>query len=403
MEPAPAAPTPPPELRRARGAVAAVFFALGAIVGNLFPRIPDLKQSLGLGEADLGFALLGFSIGSVAALVVAVRLVARFGSRPVVRAATALLAASLLAPALARGVASLGAGLALLGAANGLLDVAMNAHGVRVERAFRRPLLSSFHALFSVGFAAGGALGGVAAAIGLGPGLHFALAGAGIGLPVWIATGALLPAAADRAVAESAARSSDAAGLGSPSVLPLGAIAFCSFLGEGSAADWSAVYLREHAGAGPGAAAAGFVAFSLAMAGLRFVGDPLTARFGRVAVLRASGLVAAAGLAFGLALAGPVGGALGFGLFGAGLALVVPVAFSAAGSVAEAGEAGRRIARVAALGYAGSFVGPPAIGLAAEWLGLRAALGIPAALAAVIVFAAPAARPRDPVENPGGS
>jgi len=162
-----------------------------------------------------------------------------------------------------------------------------------------------------------------------------------------------------------------------PLLLALGTIAFCSMLGEGAVFDWSAVYLRS-LGADAWLAAAGYTSFSLAMAAARLAGDRLTQRIGPRPLVRASGLLAGGGLAASLALAQPVAALAGFAAIGLGLALVVPLVFSAAARVPGT-AAGPAIAAVTTTGYLGFLAGPPAIGLIAE------AFGLPAALALVVV------------------
>jgi MFS family permease len=172
----------------------------------------------------------------------------------------------------------------------------------------------------------------------------------------------------------------------------LGVIAFCSFVGEGSASDWSAVYLAEELSAAPALAAMAFACFSAAAAVARFAADPLRARVGAVALVRGGTLLAAAGLLLGLAVHRPAAAIAGFTLLGAGLAPVAPIAFSAAGA-ADPQATGRNIGRVASIGYVGSVSGPIVIGWLAEATSLRLALGITALLALVIAATARAVQP----------
>jgi predicted MFS family arabinose efflux permease len=375
-------------LRRSRLAVSGLFIAHSVLFANLVPRVPAIKDRLGLSDGSLGLGLLGLGIGAVLALQLAGRLIGRFGSGPVARAGALAMCAALPPVALAPDLPALVVATVALGAAAGVLDAAMNAHGVVIERGYGRPIMSSFHALWSVAGAAGAVTGGLAARAGLGVAPHFLLAAvviAGVALAAmrWLLPGALDAAPATRA---SASARSGAAGWSRP-LLALSLIAFCSFCAEGTAADWSAVYLRDHLGSGAGSAAGGYAAFSLMMAAGRAVGDRLTARLGPVRLVRVGGLVAAAGFGLGLVLGHPLAAVAGFGLLGGGLACVVPVTFSAAGNL-DVGKGGAVIARVVTLGYAGSLVGPPVIGFAAELAGLPAALGIAALLAAMIAACA---------------
>jgi MFS family permease len=173
----------------------------------------------------------------------------------------------------------------------------------------------------------------------------------------------------------------------SPAIVVLGVVAFCSFVGEGSASDWSAVYLADELSAAPAVAALAFAVFSAAAAAARFAADPLRARVGAIALVRGGTLLAAGGLVLGLAVHEPAAAIVGFTVLGAGLAPVVPIAFSAAGAL-DGHATGRNIGRVAGLGYVGSVSGPIAIGWLAQTTSLRLALGITALLALVIAAAA---------------
>jgi MFS family permease len=378
---APAAP------RRAHAATALVFFVHGVVIATWVPRIPAIKERLGLTEGSLGVALLGLAAGALLAMQLVGPLLGRFGSRPVTRAAVLANAALLVAPALAWNLPSLLVALFLFGISIGLLDTSMNAHGVVVERLRGRPIMAGLHGLWSVGGLVGSVAAGFAARAGWEPLTHFALTAAVLGVLAVAGTRGLLPATADRlgAPERRGGRGGGAVAGRGRAVLLLGLVGFCSFVGEGTAADWSALYLRQ-LGASAGAAAAGFAAFSLAMATSRLLGDRLTARTGPVRLVRAGGLVAACGLGLGVASAGELPAVAGFGLLGVGLAAVVPIAFSAAGNLG--GHGGVGIARVASLSYLGTLAGPPAIGFTAELVGLRVALCIPLALSLVIVLCA---------------
>jgi len=377
-------------LRRAHAGTALVFFVHGASIATWVPRIPAIKERLGLTEGSLGIALLGIAAGALVTMQLVGPLLARYGSRPVTRVAAFANASLLLAPALAWNLPSLLVGLGLFGVSIGLLDPAMNAHGVVVEQRRGRPIMAGLHSMWSIGGLVGSAAAGLAARAGWDPLLHFTVAAVVLGTVAAVATRELLPAEVD-AVPVPAEGGDQALGAGGAAsrwgraVLLLGLIGFCSFLAEGTAADWSALYLRE-LGASPGAAAAGFAAFSLCMAAGRLVGDRLTSRFGPVRLVRDGSLVAAGGLGMGVVAGNELVAVAGFGLLGAGLAAVVPIAFSAAGNLGGPGGVG--IARVASLAYLGTLAGPPAVGFTAEATSLRFALLIPVALCVLIATCA---------------
>src|SRR5918998_1888543 len=288
-------------LRAARLAVLAIFFLSGFGFGNWAVRIPAVQERLGLGEGLLGLALLGMAVGSLVSMPLAGGLISRLGSRRVV-GATAL-AYSLMLPllAVAPNLVSLVAALALVGAATGSLDVSMNAQAVAVEKGLGRPIMSSFHAAFSLGGLAGAAVGGAVAAWGVGVAPH--LTGvAGVSLAAFVlAYRLMLPAGADKREKGEPAFARPTRALAG-----LGIISFCVLLGEGAMADWSAVYLNGPLGTGPGFAAAGYAAFSVAMAAGRLFGDRLAQRFGPVWLVRSGAAVAAVGLGLSLAVGDPL-------------------------------------------------------------------------------------------------
>jgi predicted MFS family arabinose efflux permease len=386
---------------RARIALVVVFAVNGAVLATFAARIPAVQQLSGLSAAQLGAVLLAPAAGALCAFELAGRVAARWGSG----ATTAVCAVvfPLLLPLVALAAADpavLGVALFAFGAGNGALDVSMNAAGIRVERALGRPVLSGMHAAYSAGALAGSAAGGAAAAAGLGLRTH-ALLAAGVALACALAATRWLPrGAADRAPDPSSGPADLGAAprvrrrvLPTP-VLLLGVVGFAALLAEGAAGDWSALYLRTEAGAGPGTAAAAYAAFSAAMLVGRVLGDRLRARVPAVRLLAGSAGVAALGLAAGLAVGGVAAGVVGFAVLGAGLAVIVPVVFAAGGTLPPERTgmpAARALGRVNTLSYLGLLAGPPIVGAVAGAVGLRAALVVPVVLAAAIaVLAGPA-------------
>jgi fucose permease len=367
-------------------AVGSVFFLNGLVLASWVPYIPLVKTAHGLGDGALGAVLLAMAIGAVMVLPAAGWLVSRVGSRRVTLLAAATLALALPLPVLAPSAILVAAALCLLGAANATLDVAMNAQGVAVETAAGRPVLSSFHGLFSLGGLVGAAVAVGTMAVGITAVAHVLAVTLG-SLAVLIAMrGALLPT-------PPAATAPAPVFVWPPRrLLGLGGLTFCALLAEGAMGDWSAVYLHEDLGASPALAGAGFAAFSLAMAVGRFSGDHLAARLGPARLLRLSGSLAAVGLAAALAVGRPEAAIVGAGLVGLGLANSVPVLFSAAGRM-PGFPAGAALAAVATTGYGGFLAGPPAIGLVAEAAGLPAALGLVALACALIGMGAGLMRP----------
>ncbi|WP_141577307.1 MFS transporter [Actinomadura sp. WMMA1423] len=374
---------------RARVAVTLAFAAHGLLGAAWVARIPQIKEHLGLGEGTMGVALLGAPVGVVAAVRFAGRIVGRWGSRATTVAAGAAGALSLVPLGLAWNLGALVCALLLLGASLGLMDVGMNAQGVAVERGYGRPLMSGLHGSYSVGTLLAALAGAAAAHAGVPVQLHLAVAAAALIALLALGCRGLL----DRSADETPEPAEDAAPPARSSRLPLvmlGVIGLCSFVGEGAMADWSAIYLREDLGTGPGAAGLGYAGCAVAMTVGRLTGDQVVARFGPVPVLRGGSLVAALGLGLGLAAGDPTAAVAGFTLFGLGVAVVAPVTFSAAGNIPGV-PAAAGISRVTGVGYLGLLGGPPVIGFVAQGVGLAWALAVPVALVGLIVLLAPAA------------
>jgi hypothetical protein len=358
-----------PRAAQARIAVAAIFLVNGTAFASWVPHIPTVQQKLGLSPGVLGLALLSIAVGSLVSMPVAGWLAARYGSRIVALSAGMLYCVVIPLPLLAPSLTTLVIALALFGVFNGAMDVSMNAHGVAVERQIGSPIMSSLHAMFSIGGILGAGAAVLLLPLGVTPIVHVGVT-ALLGLALMLATARfLLPHAAD------------SGGGGPHFVLPrgrllvLGAMGFFILMTEGAMGDWTAVYLRLDLGAGAGLAGAGFAVFSAAMAIGRLTGDRLVAAFGPVVMVGWGALLAAFGLGGALLLHDPTAAILGFGLVGLGLANVVPILFSAAGRTPGIAP-GAAIAAVTTAGYSGFLAGPPMVGFAAEWIGLPGALGL---------------------------
>jgi len=355
-----------------RLATLSLFLANGLGIGAWAAAIPRLKADLALSDAALSAALLAFAGGGIVAMPLMGIFSHRVRSGPASALAGLAFAAAIAAIGFTRSLEVLAATACLAGMTSGVMDVAMNANASDIERRWGRPIMSSFHAAFSLGGAAGamlgGWLGGMGTALGLfGPG----------------ALSALLVAVAVPALAREG-QGFRGSGFVAPSrsVLSLAALAFVLMATEGAVGDWSGTYLAR-SGVGAGATAAGYAAFSLLMIVGRIFGDAIVGAAGARATVGLGALLAATGLAISAAWPGLVGGIVGFGLVGAGLANVVPVLFSVAGRTGSSPAAG--IASAATSGYAGLLTGPVVIGAVASAVDLRFAI---VALAGVVLIAA---------------
>ncbi|MBV9760972.1 MAG: MFS transporter [Acidobacteriaceae bacterium] len=363
--------TTPRDITRAWWATVALFLVHGLVVSTWLSRIPAVQSALRLNNGVLGLTFLCAAIGAVVTIPLAGWLVTRYGSRRV-SASSSLLFPVVISPLpFASSAPMLAAALFVYGATAATMDVSMNAHGVEVEKAMRKPTMSRFHGMFSLGGMAGAGIGSLAAARAVAPRTHFAIAAVVCFLLVLMVRPLLLRA---REAAHPTVHRLPLSQI--PAVLlALSAIGFCILLSEGAMADWTAVYFKQVLRSGPGTAAAGYSVFSAAMAAFRFMGDLITARLGPLRTVRAGSLVAACGLLWSLSLSAPSLSLLGFGAVGAGLSVIIPLVFGSGGRV-ENVSPGAGIATVTGIGYIGFLVGPPLIGFLSQLFTLRYALGV---------------------------
>jgi len=371
-------------MTRARLAVSAMFMLNGALFGIWASRIPAFVTRFDLDPATLGQVLLCMAAGAIVSFPLAGRLSDTIGAATATRGLALAYAVALPLLALAPSVWALAGLLALFGAAHGAMDVTMNAWAAEVERRGRRPIMASFHAMWSLGAGFGAGSGWLAIQAGLSPGWHFGI-------------GALSVAAPSMALAmihwpSQTARSTGGFALPPRGLLLAGLVALSSSLGEGAMADWSAVFLIEVAMADQATAALGYGVFSAAMVAARLTADSVVRRIGPVAAARIGGATAAAGLSVALWGGTLATGLAGFALLGMGYAALIPLAFSRAAN--QTGIApGRAIAGVATLGYGGMLLGPVIIGGVAQITSLATAFGLLGVLAVVVVLAAGSLRP----------
>jgi predicted MFS family arabinose efflux permease len=350
-----------------RAATFGTFAVNGAVVGTWAGQIPFVQERLDVSNAVLGLGLLCMALGAMLAMPLTGQVLDRRPSAPTTRTTSLVLVPLLALPLLAPSPLVLGAALLVFGAANGAMDVAMNAHGVAVERARGMPIMSSLHAGWSLGGLAGAAGVALAVQAGVDPRVE----GIAAGILLWLAALALTA----RLGSASAHSEAHAPGLTRPSrgVLLIGTLCFLVMVTEGAMADWSGIYLREDLDGGRAAAASGFAAFSLGMALARLAGDCIARRWGAARLLSAGMALVTVALGATLLAGSATVGILGFALVGVGIANAVPLLFSAAGRVPPAGPS---LAAVFTLGYTGFIAGPPLIGLLADATSLPLALSV---------------------------
>ncbi|WP_049556785.1 MFS transporter [Nonomuraea sp. SBT364] len=378
------------DLRMARYGAVLTFVLAGLMVGTMTVRIPALTDKLDLSESMVGTVLLVWGLGALVTMQSMRRVMARMGSRTVLRVGGPLTALSLVGLAFAPNLPVLLGAVAFFGMAFGMVDIAMNAQGSTVERAYGRPLMNGMHAGWCVGAIAAGGVGSLSIALGLSFTANVALVGL-ISLPVMIALGRTYLPEAPVAEGTTAARRRMP-----PVVYLLGALMFFAFMVEGTVADWNGLYMRDTLGAPEALAALGYPIFELGMLIARLTGDRLRSRYGVRGMLTVSGL-ATAGF-FAVVLAAPVAVvALGAVFFvGLGVATISPLTLSLAGTATA--TPGPAIAQAGAMGYAGLLLGPVVIGFLSDATSLRTALGLAVVLGLLIAGAARFLPRREPAE-----
>ena len=373
-------------------AVSAMFVLNGALLGIWASRIPTIREAQGLDKGQFGILLLVMALGALLSFPVAGRLADRFGAARLTRFLAVFYAVALVGIAMVPvSVLALAAAMFFFGATHGAMDVTMNSWATEVEKSAGRPIMSSFHATWSMGTGLGALSGFFAGQIGLGSTVHFLLA-AGIFAALCLPFSAI----SWKSETMSAQDSGNAPLFSLPKgiLILVGLVAFCTTVGEGGMVDWSATFLIEVANVNEARAALGFTAYSVLMVITRLLGDRCIQAIGPVNMTRLSGGIAAVG-----ALLAVMGGSfwlslLGFALMGIGYATIVPMAFSRAAT--EAGvSAGTAIASVATLGYGGILLGPPIIGGLAELTSIRLAFGLLIVLALLMSLLAGAMRPAE--------
>ena len=372
----PVAPFSERRLRRARVGVAICFFLNAVFYANVVPRLPDIKADLGLSNSSLGAALAAVPLGALLAALSSAVLIRRFGSARVASSGLVLLGVVVWLVSVAPNWGALAAAFLVAGALDAIIDVAQNAHGLRVQRLYRRSILNGFHGIWSIGAVCGGLLGSAAAGLDVPLAVHLGASAVVFGAVALLAFRTLLPGHDDaEREPEPVAEESTTAGRRTAvlALAALGVLATCGAFVEDAGASWSALYLRTEVGAGAAVAGLGFVALQGAMTVGRLTGDRIVDRFGQRLVAQIGGAVIAAGM--GLALAWPSVGTtlVGFALAGLGVATLVPAVYHAADELPGL-RRGTGLAVINWLLRIGFLLSPLLIGVLADATSLRVAL-----------------------------
>jgi len=372
---------PPREAVRARVGVAMLFFTNGAIFANLLPRYPEIKAGLHLTNAAFGLAVAASPLGALLAGLTAGLLVRRFSSARVAIVAAVLSSVGIVIAGVAPAWIVLAGGLFLAGAMDSITDVAQNSHGLRVQRLYKRSILNSFHAVWSVGAVIGGILGAVAAQLAVPVGVQLTGSAVLFSIMAVVANRFLLSGAEPASVEPASAPDVRSPRLRRGPQLfakygilaALVVIAASGAVVEDAGSSWSAIYLSGSLEASAFVAGVGFIALQ----GMQFIGricgDRLVDRFGQRAVARTGGLVVFVGMGVALAIPTVPGTVVGFGLAGLGVATLIPAAMHAADGL-PGFQPGTGLTIVSWLMRVGFLLSPPVVGAIADATSLRLGL-----------------------------
>jgi MFS family permease len=385
-------------------AIFLVFFFESSVLGQWIPRIPDIKASLSLSDGELGLALLALPLGTLIGFSVVGRIIERLGLRTACRVFLPAWALLFIGPAFAQTFSQLFIALTVCGIAVGMIETAMNTEAAQIERNSGTRLMSKCHGFWSLGTMFGALTGGALAQWGIPVTQHFLVAMLVIALCGYFAATAI-PASTEDDLAISEHKGKDVlkeAMTAEPSklfrwparsiillcIMPVGIM-----MVEGAFIDWSAVFMRDIMSAEPLLIGITYSAFSLVMATVRLFGDSLAVRFGDLNIVRVSGIASTAGIAlFALAPSIPWAFA-GAALSGAGVAIVFPLAVTAAANRPGRSSADN-VAALNMLSFSAFLIAPPIIGFVSELLGLRVALLMLAPVALMTVLLAKEVTPK---------
>lgn len=364
--------------RTYRITVSALFFMAGLCFSSWASRIATIQQNLGLNEAGLGAVLLALPVGLMLSLPLSGWAVSKIGSRKVLAASLTLYGSMLVCLGLASSVTLLILCLVLFGMASNAVNISVNTQAVATETLYPKPIMASFHGLWSLAGFVGAGIGTFMIGNNVATLTHFLIIG-GIVLTTVCICWAFLHNDNGKPERGPAFVKPD------KFLVTLGAIAFCSMIIEGAMFDWSTIYFKKVVGAEKGWIGAGYTTGMCAMASGRFVADWFSHRFGLKRTLQISGLLSLLGCIIAVIFPILIPAMIGFLLIGSGISSVVPMVYSAAGKSGTM-QPGPAIAAVSTISFTGFLIGPPMIGFIAEASSLKISFLFLAAMAVCVII-----------------
>ena len=357
-----------------RIAVSAFFFCQGLAFANWASRIPDIKTSLHLSEAGLGSILLALPVGQLLTMPFSGRLVTRFGSKYVLRFAVVGYVLSLTNIGLVEKPWQLALALCAFGIFGNMCNISVNTQAVHAEALYNRPIMASFHGIWSTAGFTGALIGSLMMKLDIKPYYHFWIIAVFAIIMMLIFNRYLL-------ITPTSKSASSFTKIKMPhgSLMLLGVIAFCCMSAEGCMFDWSGVYFKQVVKAEGSLVSLGYASFMIMMATGRFTGDRLALKFGRKKMVQLSGVLIFIGMMIAVLFPTIVPATIGFLIIGFGVSSIIPLMFSTAGKIKEVAS-GIAIATVSGIGFFGFLIGPPLIGYIAQLAGLQYSFAVIAVL-----------------------
>jgi MFS family permease len=376
---------PLPQRRIHRIAVSSFFSLAGICFASWASRIPDIQAKMQLNSAALGGILLCLPIGLVTSLPIAGFLVAKYGSRIIVMGSAILYACTLPMLGFASSTLQLMIALFVFGFGGNMINISVNTQAVGTESLYHKPIMASFHGLWSMAGFTGAAVGTLMVHFHVIPPYHFLCITALAALVLIFFSGKLIYKDFSYNEKQPIFAKPD------KSILNFGLIAFCSMICEGAMFDWSGIYFVKVVKPDPSLVTVGYTAFMCTMATGRFIGDWVAFRLGMKKMLQLSGIMTASGLLLAVFFPQFITATIGFLIVGAGISSVIPMIYSAAGR-SKIMSPGVAIAAVSTIGYLGFLFGPPFIGFIAQATSLRISFGLIAIMGTMIAVIASKSR-----------
>ena len=365
---------------RIRIAVSLFFFSQGLAFSSWASRIPTIKSALGISEGQLGTLLLMMPIGQLCTMALSGKLVAKYGSKNVLKIVVLIYPLILCFIGLAQNFYQLGAVLFLFGVIGNMCNISVNTQGVEVEKIYGKSIMSSFHGAWSIAGFTGALIGLLMMNIHISTFYHFVIIYAIIVLNWFLNKKYLVESLpAPKQEKKSIFSKPDI------TLVQLGVIGFLSMATEGAMFDWSGVYFQDIVKAPQNLVILGYASFMVMMATGRFVGDYFISRFGKQRIMQISGLLMFSGLMLSVFVPQLIVCTLAFMMVGLGVACNVPTVYSVAGKNKKVNP-GVALAMVSSISFLGFLMGPPLIGYIAEMFDLRYSYGLFACFGLIMVF-----------------